>query len=337
MSFFDNKTVLITGATGLIGSHIVDKLITSSNAKIIALGRNKEKLEHAFGNYINIGRLSIIAEDISQSLSINEKIDLIFHAAGPMEGKIIVNTPVDVINPNIFGLINCLNFLIKQEREHGIKGRIIIFSSVTVYGNNTDKDISVLEKDTNITESIDSQSACYSQSKRMIEVIANAYTKQYGVDIVKARFSTVYGFTRFIPETAFFEFIKCGIDGRDIVMQSCNSPHRDNIYVEDAVDAVLLLCEKGVAGESYNVSSNGDLRNFAAVDEIAGVIADVSNKFFYRDEKSAIKVSFLNEFTGNRKAGIRLNNDKLKALGWSIKISLEGGIRKTLELASNDK
>ena len=205
---YENKTVLITGATGLIGSHIVDRLMELDNVRVIALSRNEEKLEIGFSKYLNDPRFRIIVGNIQENLEIDEKVDYIFHAASPMESKVIKNKPLDVINPNILGTINCLELLRKQKEEKGISGRMILFSSVTVYGNVTNNDIVVSEENTNVTEKLENLSAPYSQSKRMAEVIALAYYRQLEIDVVICRFSTVYGYTRFIPDTAFFEFIK---------------------------------------------------------------------------------------------------------------------------------
>ena len=64
MSAFSNKTVLITGATGLMGSHIASFLLKENNVKIVALSRNKEKLERIYKEYIKAGRVKIIAQDV---------------------------------------------------------------------------------------------------------------------------------------------------------------------------------------------------------------------------------------------------------------------------------
>lgn len=325
MNKFNNKAVLITGATGLIGSHIVDELMTKSTAKVIALSRNEKKLIEGFKDYIDNPRFFVCAQNITDSLNFDGHIDYIFHAAGPMEGKIIKEYPVDVINPNIIGTVNCLEFLKDQEKKMGIKGRLILFSSVTVYGNIMNEDLTAVESDTRVTETIEAVSAPYSQSKRMSEVITLAYVRQFGVDAVISRFSTVYGATRFIPETAFFEFIKKGKAGECIKLNNAGLPRRDNIYVDDAVEGVLKVAESGTTGEAYNISSNGDLDNYASVDEIASVISEVSNKLY----GNKCEVQFKEHSSSTRKPGLKLYNMKLKSLGWDVKVYLRDGIERT--------
>lgn len=329
MLTFLGKTVLVTGATGLIGSHIVDALMEMEDVNIIALSRNEEKLKNAFDKYLGMSRFSYIAQDISKPICLPEDvtIDFIFHAASPMERKVIANRPVDVINPNLYGTMNCFEILLRQCEKKGINGRLVLFSSVTVYGNTTEEDIVVSEGDTAITEVLESGSAPYSQSKRMLEVIALAYHRQFGVDVVIARLSTVYGNTRFKPEAAFYEFIQRARDGEDIHLNNPSAPQRDNIYIDDAVSALLCIAQKGITGQAYNISSNAEKGNFAAIDEIARIIADTANSMFAHPEK--VKVIYKDR-RKKRGAGVILDNTKLKALGWTLQTSIEDGIRATL-------
>ena len=165
----------------------------------------------------------------------------------------------------------------------------------------------------------------------MIEVIALAYARQYGIDVVIPRFATVYGPTRFIPDTAFFEFIRKGIAGEDIALNNSNLPRRDNIYIDDAVDGVLTVAARGENMEAYNISSNGDLGNFASVGEIAETVASVSDKMFGR----SIKVNYTMDVGEKRKPGFKMSNEKLKYLGWNTRNSMEEAIKKTIEAISD--
>lgn len=333
---FENKTVLVTGATGLIGSHIVYELLKQKNVNVIAMGRNEEKLKVVFGKYINNVNFKYIKHDITEPIHIEDTvIDYIFNAAGPMESKIIANSPVDVINCNIKGTVNCIELLKGQQNIYGVKGRLIIFSSVTVYKNNTDRDLCVNESDTAATDPLSSANAPYSQSKRMIEVISNAYAKQYNVDVVIARFSTVYGNTAIIPDTAFYEFINRASKGQDIVLNNSGLARRDNIYIDDAVKGILTVASKGKSGEAYNISSNREKGNYASVDEIAEMIAHVYNKKNAKDSKP-INVIFKSKADNSRAVGLYLDNSRLKKLGWELETSLEKGIANTLSFFKSD-
>ena len=327
MNEFEGKTVIVTGATGLIGSNLVYKLLQNDSIKVIAVGRNKKKLEVVFSQYLDDKRLILEECDVSLPIEWNDDINYIFHAASPIAGNIIRETPIDVILPNIVGTLNILNFIEKQREEKGINAKLIIFSSATVYSNIEKQDIVVNEGETSIADALDAQNAPYSESKRMIEVIARSFVKQKKMDISIVRFSYVYGYTKSSPNTAFYQFIKTALSGQNIVLNNKGLPRRDNIYIDDAVNGLLYVAKNGESGEAYNISTNTEKNNFAAIDEMAFIIASVVNE----KKKTDIKVEYKDSSAEySRLPGVVLNNDKLHSLGWEVKIGLEEGISRTI-------
>ena len=242
-----------------------------------------------------------------------------------MEREVVLQRPVSVVLPNITGMLSLCSFLRKQKEETGRKGRLVVFSSVTVYNNPSHQDICVSETDTSHAATLHDPTACYSESKRMSEGIARSFVHQYHTDIVIARFSTVYGYTTHIPHTAFYEALTKALKGEDIVFQGSGFPRRDNIYLKDAIDALLLTALHGQSGEAYNISSEGWGNQFAAVDEIADMIIR-QVKAIKGDNSSQVIVA------GDmpRKAGILLSHSKLRSLGWQPHYTLEEGIRETI-------
>lgn len=321
MRAFENKKVLITGASGLVGRHLTKKLV-DSGAKVIATGRSKEKLEKAFCGQADDSQITFVEGNISKAFPIDERdIDYIFHAASPISGAEIRTRPVDTISANIDGIRNCLEHLKKQGY-----GRLVVFSSATTYGNfNLSEDITVTEDMTDKADALHTPNTPYSESKRMTEVLARAYGVQYGVDSVIARIGYVYGYTNPRPNTAFYEFIGKAIMGEDIVLNNSGMGRRDNIYVDDVINGLMLVAEKGRSGEAYNISSNGDNGNFAAIDEIAVMITEAANKAKGKEIKVVIE-----PVKGARKPGMKMDNSKLKNLGWNVAISLSEGIKKTV-------
>ena len=325
---FRGKTILVTGASGLIGYNLITRLMQEKNVSIYAVGRSVSRLEQTFDEFAGADNLHLNEYgNVITHLDEFPKFDYIFHAAGPMELEIVVNRHVDVIVPNIIDLHTILEYAVRM-KQCGHDCRVLIFSSITVYQNNTDQDISVSENDTDCGEALDEPKVSYSESKRMCEVLSKAYVKQYGIDAVIARFSTVYGPTMNIPNTAFYNFIQKAQKGEDIVLNGVGLPRRDNIYVDDAINGLLTIAEKGITGEAYNISSNQEFGNFIAVDDIAKTIQIVAEKE-YGKHISVTVPSF-----DKRQPGLFLDNSKLKKLGWNLKYSIIDGVELTMRYFS---
>jgi nucleoside-diphosphate-sugar epimerase len=330
----NGKTVLITGATGLIGGHIVDGFMSMKNIYVVALSRSKFKLKKRFASYIGNKYFKYVARNVCEPFDLasigfaenNYSVDIIFHAASPISRKTIDELPVDVIKPNLFATQNLLDGLINQQYKTRINGRIIIFSSVAVYGGKFETDVKVIEDDTMYAERLESSNAPYAESKRMAEVMTQAYIKQYGVDAVITRPSYVYGSTMFPPETAVYEFINNVLSGKDIHLKNSGTSKRDNIYIDDVISALFTILIKGKTGHAYNISSGGELSNFAAIDELAEIVVHIANEKFARN----IKILHETEKTLSRKPGVISDNTKLKSLGWTLRTSIADGLRDTI-------
>jgi len=328
LEFLENKTLLVTGATGLLGTCIIEWALRARQVKVIAMGRTLSKLVTTFRHLLTTKNLHLVEHDISQPIPREVgHVDYIFHGASPISGQVIDALPVDVIQSNLSGTLNCLEYLKGQQC-----GKMIIFSSATVYAQSSHADVEVTESQTQVASAVDAANAPYSESKRMIEVIAKAYHKQYGIDVLIARFSYLYGYSVNPARTAFYEFICKALHGGDIIMNKSGLPRRDNIYVDDAVEALFHLCQTGSSGEAFNISSCGEGGNFASIDEIAEIIAHEANVLFPQQN---VRVTYLSK-SAKRLGGIRLNNAKLKATGWKLSTSLEEGIRTTLKQYSEN-
>lgn len=325
MNEWSNKRILVTGATGLIGSHLVERLI-DEGAEVIAAGRNQEKLNRTFDNIEDRSKLILKQFDVTNEVPADVGIlDYVFHAASPISGKEIVERPLETIKANIDGVMNILDYLLRQKLNQSIQGRMVVFSSATVYGSQRDFEMVVGEDETNWADALHTSNTPYSESKRMIEVLSRAYLKEKEVDSVIARIAYVYGYTYNRPNTAFYEFINAGINGKDIVLKKSGLARRDNIYVNDVINGLLTIALHGKAGESYNISSNGEKNNFRAIDELAEIIARVANKI----EGNSKTRSIVEFYQDERKPGMKMDNTKLKLLGWDVRTDIETGIINT--------
>ena len=114
LSVFENKSILITGATGLIGSLCVSSLLKfGKNVNIFAVVRNEEKAIKMFENAIkesqNENKLTFIVQDVNEPFDVVENVDYIIHGASPTASKDFVEKPVEVIETALQGTRNILN------------------------------------------------------------------------------------------------------------------------------------------------------------------------------------------------------------------------------------
>lgn len=308
--------ILVTGATGLIGSHLIKELL-KGDVVLYAAGRSVAKLKDSFVEYSENPNLHFCeyGETIANIEALGH-MDYIFHLAGPIDPEIIRNRPLDVIRPNVIDLNKILEYALK-EKENNYHCRVVVTSSCAVYQNNLETDITVTEEDSARTDYAGDTLACYSESKRYAELLAMSYVKQYGVDAIACRVSFVFGYTKHMPKTAIYSFMDMALKGEKIEVQTANMPRRDWIYVDDVVNGLITIAQNAKPGDVINISSNGEKNNFASLDEFAQGICEVIYKGTITNHLSIPKSDM-------RKPGILFSNEKLHGY------SLEDGIKQTI-------
>ena len=321
-----NKSILLSGATGLIGSFLVDVLLEKNrteglNCKIYALGRNEQKARDRFPNLENNALLEFVSHDINLPLTSveAEKVDFVLHLASNTHPVQYATDPIGTITTNIIGLQNMLEFAASHHAE-----RFAFASSNEIYGENRG-DVELFDED--YCGYIDSNTlrAGYPESKRCGEALCQAYISQKGLDVVIPRLTRSYGPTMLQSDTkAISQFIKKGIAGENIVLKSEGTQFYSYTYVADAVSGLLTVLLKGEKGAAYNIA---DEQSDIMLKDLAALIAGFSNK------EVVFELPDQTEAAGFSKATkARLNGDKLKQLGWQPRYTIENGIERTMRI-----
>lgn len=305
--------ILITGATGLIGSCLVDLLMRHSFCHIYAMGRNSQRAEKRFADYWQQPRFHFIRHDICQSLECTENFHYIIHAASNASPNFFQQSPVEVMKSNLNGLCQLVEYGLAHHMQ-----RMLYVSSGEVYGEG---DGSVFSEQSSGYIDILSPRSCYPSSKRAAETLCAAYIQEYGADIVIARPCHTYGpyFTE-SDNRVYAQFIRNILNDEDIVMKSRGEQFRSWLYVVDCAVAMLLLLTKGNSGEAYNVANE---ESNITIRQLAEEIAKIGNK----------KVVFDLAENGNTTPITKavFSTEKLNLLGWKPLFSIEEGLAHTIQ------
>ncbi len=276
------KTILVTGASGLIGSSLIKGLMYANQVldlklNIAALVRNKTKAYEKFADFSNNSNvLTILQGDIGQKIEMGKKIDFIVHGASPTNSKYFVDKPVETIKTAVNGTINMLE-LAKGNQVEGF----VYLSSMEVYGAPQDERL-LSEKDVGYIDPLMIRN-CYPQSKRQCEALCAAYAGEYNVSATSVRLAQTFGPGVEKDDTRIFaEFARCIKNRDDIILLTDGSSKRCYLYTMDAITAILTVLLKGEKGKSYNV---GNPKTYCSIREMAQMAAhDLA------DDKITVKI-----------------------------------------------
>ncbi len=303
MSVFDGKTILVTGATGLIGKLCVKSLLNSGyNTQVIALVRDEEKAKNIFGES---KRLTYLVQDINQRINTTRRVDYIIHAASTTSSKDFVEKPVETIYTAINGSRNVLEFA-KNKRLEGM----VYLSSLEIYGVNEKENIK--ERDYGYIDILNPRSS-YSESKKMVETMCISYGTEYGVPVKIARLAQTFGAGVSISDNRVFaQFAKAIINKENIVLHTKGETKRNYCYTTDAVRGIFTILTKGENNNAYNIANEN---SYCSISEMAHLLENEYTKVEY-------KIDEVNRGY-NPTVKIALNTEKLNALGWEAKVNLK--------------
>ena len=318
-----NKTILITGATGLIGSNIVKYLLdinkkNNLSINIIVLIRSKSKMYAILGNLVNNPNLKYIISKkwVEKIPTINEDIDYIIHGANPTSSKYFIEHPVETMEIAVKGT----NSLLELAKEKQVKS-FVFLSTMEVYGN-PDKGHKITESevgrfDTTIIRN------CYPLSKQFCENLCCAYFHEYKVQAKIARLTQTFGpGVKYNDGRVFAEFARCAIENHNIVLKTKGETERCYLYTEDAVSAILTILLKGEAGQTYTVANED---TYCSIYNMAKLVANEYNIDVEIQEQDIASQGYANTLY------MDLDTTKLQSLGWKPRVGLKEMYVKMIE------
>ncbi|RDU22115.1 NAD-dependent epimerase/dehydratase family protein [Anaerosacchariphilus polymeriproducens] len=320
---FKDTRILITGATGLLGSQIVRTLMLANeirdlNLKVFALVRSKEKAEKVFSEIDKNDNLNFIVQDIQDKLDIQESIDYIIHGASMTSSKSFVEQPVETIYTSIEGCNNIFEFA----KNTACKGCVYL-SSMEVYGITQKKEI--MEEDLGYLNPLTPRSS-YSEGKRMCECLAVSYMSEYQVPIKVIRLTQTFGpGVSKEDNRVFAQFAKCTLEKSDIILHTKGETTRNYCYTKDAITAILLVLLDGKEGEAYNVANE---ETAISIYDMAKMLVDR-----YANGEFEVKIQLEDESKHGYNPVNRtcISSKKINGLGWQPSVGLEEAFERMIQ------
>lgn len=302
------KRVIVTGATGLIGSALVRRFAEDGYIAVAAV-RDTAKAQSMFSSVAGVEIVKWDVLDSAPTEIVEAGADWFVHAASETSSAAFVDRPVETIKSVLRGTENALEAV----RKIGAESMVFI-STMEVYGVPSAE--SVTERDYGYLDPLSVRSS-YPEAKRMAENMCAAYAKEYGVPVKIARLTQTFGEgVRYDDSRVFAEFARCIIEGRDIVLKTEGTTARCYCYLGDAVEAVLAILGKGENATAYTVANE---ETFCTVKEMAEMLVEAH-------PQSGAKVVF--DFSDAASRGfappfrMKLDCSRLRALGWRPKVGL---------------
>lgn len=316
------KRFLITGATGLVGHHLIDVLMTLPGVEVVAVGRNREKARNILGDHFDSEHFSFIEQDVKQPFDKSIKVDYIIAGASNSHPLAYSKYPIDTLMTNILGAKNALDLAAEC-------GAATLFVSTNdMYGTGIDGH-AFKEEDTGKLN-LSTPRSCYTESKRASEALCQSYISEKSLTVKIIRLSRLFGPTLLPTDSkASSQFLHKALAGEDIILKSDGNQYFAYAHVTDAVKAMLVVLLNGKSGEAYNAgvdACNVHLKDFA---EICAGYCGKKVKFELPDEVEKRGYSPCQY--------VIMDNTKIGTIGFTPNYDIKTAIYRTLNILKERK
>lgn len=324
MEKLKNKTVLVTGASGMVGTYFINTLIVlnekyNMNINILALVRNKNKFE----NYIlNNKQVTIIEQDVINEIKYEGDIHYIIHAASPASPKIMKDCPFETNIANTIGTYNTLKLAIEKKSL----GYLFV-SSREIYGQpNNSQELFTEDGPLGQVDPLVPRNG-YAEGKKAAENMCVSANKEYGLNTKIVRLAHTYGPGMSIHDGRVqADFLKNVLNNENIIMKSTGESVRTYTYISDAINAMfkVLLSSNDIV---YNIA---DEDSKTTIKELAELLIELKNnnlKVIMDIPKEELNGSGTSSFT----LGILSTKKIREELKWKPLYNLKNGFKRTIQ------
>ena len=305
--------ILVTGGAGFIGTNLVEKFIDKQHNVIVIdnlLTGSKKNLEHFF----NSENFSFIELDVQNHIEVAEDLDYVLHLASPASPKAYAQHPINTLKAGSIGTINTLGLAKAKNAKY------LLTSTSEIYG---DPLVSPQPESYWGNVNPNGTRSMYDEAKRFAEAAVSSYNRIYDLDTRILRLFNTYGPKMKINDgRVVTNFIHQAITGNDITIYGQGNQTRSFCYIDDTVSGILKAMESDNS-EVFNIGNPNEI----TILQLAEKIIELTNS------KSEIKfVKLPEDDPMQRKPDISKANNKLN---WFPEVSLEDGLKKTIEWVEN--
>lgn len=323
------KTLLISGANGLLASYLIDtvaflnnKKILNKPCKVFGLDRSDIKKGDRLSHLLGDSHIKLIKHDMTQPRRFNQTIDYIIHAAGCSAPAIFQAEPLATVDVNVKGV----RWLLDLAREKNSKS-FLYFSSGEIYGNPPPEYIPTSETYNGNVSSLDLR-ACYTESKRLSETLCIIYYRKYNVPVKIVRPFVIYGPGLELKDRRVMaDFMRSGINNEPIEMLSEGKDTRSYCYISDATTAFWRVLFSDQNGEVFNIASDKEEISIKYLADLVHELCHINTPVKTPDTKSNKEVGFLKE------APHRVCPDITKIrkmFSYEPKVDIKEGLKRTI-------
>lgn len=308
-----DSTILITGATGLIGSMLVKSVHAANkkyglNIRVIGQIRNYEKARAVFGS---------LFESIEFVTDYKAGCDYLIHTVSPTASKYFIEHPVETIRTSVESTIDALEAAKENDAV------MVYLSSMEQYGVPYEPGQKMDENSIGVIDHLNIRSS-YSESKRLCECLCASYASEYKTDVRIARLAQTFGAGAPLSDNRMpMQFARSAAEGKDIILHTEGRSLSNFVYLTDAVKGILVILNKGTAGEAYNICNDTETKSVKEIAElVAGEVAG-----------GTIKVKIENRMNMGYAPDtvMYLESRKLKNLGWYAEVGIKNAYERLVE------
>ncbi len=301
--------ILVTGGAGFMGSHFIRKALREGaevvNLDLMVYGEGKDTME----DFLHHPSHRFVQGDIRDRALVTElirEVDHVVHFAAETQVSRALQEGGDFVLTDVYGTY----VLLEAARKHGKIKKFIHISTDEVYGP--------IEEGSFREEDPINPTSPYSASKAGADRLAYSFNRTYGLPVIIVRPANNYGPFQ-SPLKAIPLFITNLLEGRKIPLYGTGENIREWLFVEDGVEALWLLLEKGAPGECYNLSSNFEISNLELARKILQILELDKDWIEHVPDRPGHDIR------------CSVDSSKIRGLGWRPRIGFEAGLRKTVD------